>query len=207
MQKSKTYLCVTCICLLLGVVMYQTSAYFTKESTTTNAVSTGYVEMQLDEKIQSDGVHWEFIPTGEVMSIKPGDSVGQKPYVTNVGTEDFYARVSYKIDVVDKNGKPLSADVVSVNIDPTKWVLDKDGWYRYINVIPVGEQTPDPLFTEVHFSTEMDNQYIGSTMTITVGSQSVQSEYNTYNIEQGETILDVNGFSTLPAKGKGGNHS
>lgn len=180
--------------MLVEIMGYQTFAYFTAESTATNVISTGYVEMELYEEIKADGVNWEFIPIGETVSIMPGDVVEQKAYVTNTGSEDFYARVSAEVLVVDANGETLSADAVSLNIDTDNWVLDEDGWYRYVDVVPVGETTANPLFTEVSFSTAMDNSYIGCTITIVVGSQSVQSKYNEYDIENGETVLDVQGF-------------
>lgn len=202
MQKKRMIICFSCLILLASAIIYQTVAYYTAESTTTNVISTGYVEMELYEEIKADGVNWEFIPIGEIVSIMPGDVVEQKAYVTNVGTEDFYTRVSVEIEVVDALGEPLDASVVSLNIDPEKWVIDEEGWYRYIDIIPVGETTPDPLFTEVSFSSEMDNSYIGCTITLIVGSQSVQSQYNEYDETNGETVLDVQGFADVPAKGK-----
>lgn len=193
-MRKKQMISVSCLILLVAIIGYQTVAYFTTESTTTNVASTGYVEMELYEEIKADGVNWEFIPMDETVSIMPGDVVEQKAYITNTGSEDFYARVSAEVTVVDANGETLSADVVSLNIDTENWVLDEDGWYRYVDVVPVGETTAEPLFTEVSFSTAMDNSYIGCTITIVVGSQSVQSEYNEYDIENGETVLDVDGF-------------
>lgn len=193
-MRKKRIICTSCLIMLVAIIGYQTFAYFTAESTTTNVISTGYVEMELYEEIKADGVNWEFIPIGETVSIMPGDVVEQKAYVTNTGSEDFYARVSAEVLVVDANGETLSADAVSLNIDTDNWVLDEDGWYRYVDVVPVGETTANPLFTEVSFSTAMDNSYIGCTITIVVGSQSVQSKYNEYDIENGETVLDVQGF-------------
>ncbi len=204
MQK-KIKFCIVCLVLIAGAVGYYTFAYFTAESTTTNVISTGYVEMELYEEINSEDIGWEFIPIDEITSIWPGDVVGQKAYVTNVGTEDFYCRISYEIQITDAEGNTdtLDPSVVSLNIDPERWVEDSEGWYRYVDIVPVGETT-EPLFTEVSFSTEMDNSYMGCIITIIVGSQSVQSEYNEYDINAGETVLDVDGFADVPAKGKGG---
>ncbi|MFI3327317.1 MAG: TasA family protein, partial [Clostridia bacterium] len=152
MQKKKLYACIACIALLVGTVAYQTFAYFTTESTTTNVISTGYVDMELYEEITADGVNWEFLPTGEMTNILPGDTVEQKAYITNTGSEDFYARVSVEVSIVSATGESLDASVVSFNIDPTLWVEDTDGWYRYVNVVESGETTADPVFTEVYFS-------------------------------------------------------
>lgn len=193
-MRKKQIISISCLILLVAIIGYQTVAYFTAESKTTNVVSTGYVEMELYEEIKADGVNWEFIPTDEVMSIMPGDVVEQKAYITNTGSEDFYARVFAEVTVVGADGEALSGDVVSLNIDTENWVLDDDGWYRYTDIVPVGETTEEPLFTEVTFGTDMDNSYIGCTITIVVGSQSVQSEYNTYDTSIGETVLDVDGF-------------
>lgn len=193
-MRKKRMIGASCLILLLSMIGYQTLAYYTAESTTTNVISTNYVEMELYEEIKADGVNWEFIPIEETVSIMPGDVVEQKAYVKNTGSEDFYARVSAEVSVVDADGEALSAEVVSLNIDTENWVLDEDGWYRYINIVPAGETTEAPLFTDISFSTAMDNSYIGCTITIVVGSQSVQSTYNEYDMENGETVLDVEGF-------------
>ncbi|MFI3327184.1 MAG: hypothetical protein R3Y35_13590, partial [Clostridia bacterium] len=63
-----------------------------------------------------------------------------------------------------------------------------------------GETTADPVFTEVYFSTDMDNSYIGSTITVVVGSQSVQSKYNEYDKSIGETVQDVDGFPEVESE-------
>ncbi|MFI3326885.1 MAG: TasA family protein [Clostridia bacterium] len=201
MQKKKLYICIACIALLVGVAISQTFAYFTTESTTTNVITTGYVKMELNEEIKADGVNWEFIPISEATSILPGDTVEQKAYVTNIGSEDFYCRVSYEIQIEDAQGNTdtLDPNMITLNVDTDKWVLDEDGFYRYTDIVSVDETT-SPLFDKVCFSTEMDNDYIGCTITIIVGSQSVQSEYNEYDETNGETVLDVLGFQEIESE-------
>ncbi len=202
MQKKKIYICIACIALLVGAVCYQTFAYFTQESVTTNVITTGYVQMELYEEISTDGVEWEFIPIGETTSILPGDTVEQIAYVKNTGSEDFYTRVSVDISIVAADGETeLDSSVVSLTFNEDKWEEDDnyDGWYRYTDIVPVGEYT-EPLFTHVNFSTAMDNDYIGCTITIVVGSQSVQSQYNEYDTSIGETVQDVKGFPNIESE-------
>ncbi|MFI3327372.1 MAG: SipW-dependent-type signal peptide-containing protein [Clostridia bacterium] len=200
MQKKKIYGCIACIALLVGAVIFQTFAYFTNESTTTNVITTGYVEMELYEEISTDGLSWEFLPIDETTSIMPGDTVGQIAYVENTGSENFYARVSVNVEIIAADGETiLDNSVVSLNIDTENWVEDEDGFYRYIGVIEVGDYSGN-LFDEVYFSTAMDNSYIGSVITIVVGSQSVQSRYNGYDESIGETVLDVDGFPEVESE-------
>lgn len=211
MQKKTKLICLSCLIILVAGLCYLTVAYFTTESTTTNAISTGYVEMELYEKIVDDNMEWDLSSEEEQeevpsISIMPGDTVSQEAYIKNTGSEDYYGRVSIEIQVeyadgeietfaLDENG--ASNGVVDLNIDSSKWVLDEDGWYRYVEVVPVAETCADPVFTEVTFSTAMDNSYIGSTITIIVGSQSVQAEYNGYDTTIEETVLDVDGFPEI----------
>ncbi|MFI3326878.1 MAG: hypothetical protein R3Y35_12010 [Clostridia bacterium] len=196
MQKKKLYACIACIALLVGTVAYQTFAYFTTESTTTNVISTGYVEMELYEELSTDTLSWEFLPIDETTSILPGDTVGQIAYVKNTGSEDFYARVSVNVEIIAADGETiLDNSVVSLNIDTENWVKDEDGFYRYVDVIDVGDYSGN-LFDEVYFSTAMDNSYIGSVITIVVGSQSVQSKYNEYET----SVLEVQGFPEVESE-------
>ncbi|WP_249030080.1 hypothetical protein [Tannockella kyphosi] len=189
MRKKRIYASFICLMILAGTIGYQTVAYFVNESTTTNVITTGNVQMELYEEIKTDGINWTLVSTDESISILPGDTVEQIAYITNTGSEDFYTRVSIKFYIEDVNGESLDSSVVSLNIDDEKWVEDEDGWYRYVNIVRSGETTEDPVFSEISFSSEMDNDYIGSTITLVVGSQSVQSEYNEF-----ESILEVQGF-------------
>lgn len=202
MQKKKLYICVVCLLLIISVTGYLTFAYLTKESSTTNVITTGNVQMELYEEIKADGVEWEVITTEEIIStsIMPGDIVEQIAYIKNTGSEDFYARVLVEVSVEMANGEALDAETVNEVIEikfDENWIEDEDGWYRYTEIVKSGESSEDPVFTEVYFSAEMDNSYIGSTITIVVGSQSVQAEYNGYDTTIGETVQDIDGFPEI----------
>ena len=95
--------------------------------------------------------------------------------------------------IIDKDGNEMPNPLI-FNLDPNKWVKDSDGWYRYVNIVKSGETAADPLFSEIHFPVTMGNEYVGSTTTVSVKAQAVQSEYNEYT----NSVLEVQGW---PAEG------
>ena len=64
-----------------------------------------------------------------------------------------------------------------LNIDTLNWPYH-DGWYYYTETLQPGQTTPC-LFSMVEIVGEqVDNRYLGKTLSLTVDAQAVQSENN-----------------------------
>ncbi len=177
-------------CIIVVALMgNQTVAYFATQTKTTNVITTGDIDVELMNLTVDENGEIKEIDS-EIKNILPGDRYSQMPYVTNQGTEDFYARVYLDYEII-KNGEELPG-LLEFNIDETKWKLDSDGWYRYVDIVKCGETAPDPLFTEVYFRGDMGNEYVGSDTDIILQAQCVQAEYNV-----NADVLDVQGWSEV----------
>ncbi len=178
---------------LLGVLVLGVSATLaatTVRARTTNVITTGSVKVQLVQKTTNEnGEVLDFTPT-ELLEIVPGARYSQMPYAQNIGTEECYVRMLVQTRTIAADGETILPNAIVLDIDSSQWVLDDEGWYRYVGVLSSGEETAVPLFTSVSFPLSMDNSYLGATMEITLAVQGVQAEYNLYE----DSVLEVQGF-------------
>lgn len=193
--------------LLAGVTGYQTIAYTTVESTSTNVITAGKVTMELIEKTYTgSGDVSEFTPAdieenddfsdypSESQEFGAGKTFSKIVYIENTGTEPYYGRIYLEAVLIDGETETSIKDDLTFDIDDTKWVEseDKDGWYYYVDVVEAGEFS-DYFFTTVTFPTTIDEEYLDKKIEIRVRAQAVQSEHNEYDDESG-SVLDVKGW-------------
>ena len=170
---AKTKLRVTAIALvaiLLALMGQPTLAYFQTVGKATNVVTSGNIQMKIHETTDQgtpfpvDGVY-----------VMPGDVVSKRVTIENDCTHPFYLRVKiiYGIDA-----KELSADdCFKLNINEQYWELH-EGWYYYKGIVEPGQTTPE-VFSHVEMvGSQIDNNYLGKTLTLTVNAHAVQSENN-----------------------------
>ena len=110
------------------------------------------------------------------MYIIPGDIVSKRVTVENVCTHPFYLRVKV---VGGSDSRELSAeDAFKIDLNTTDWTVCSDGYIYYNKVLLPGETTA-PVFTQVEVvGSSMDQYDVGTTLTLTVNAQAVQSENN-----------------------------
>ena len=162
--------------LLISVVVTGTLAYFTKESDPVhNVITTGNVDIKLIEKTLINGVEEDF---EDVSGVMPGQSVSKRVRVENTGSGDAWVRIYVKPAIELKDKTPGDPSVLSIDFDTANWTQQGDYWY-YNHVLTTGATTPN-LFENVTFTGEdMGNVYQGSTVTVTVRAEAVQSANNT----------------------------
>lgn len=168
---------------VMAVLATGTVAFFTADETAYNAITTGELSMDLVEET-TDGEPW---PEEGISGVMPGTAVDKIAYVVNDGNVDFYARAEISMKMTDPDGKELSTQYISLDINTKDWT-EKDGFYYYNYIVKPGEQTK-PLFTTVTFDTAMDNPYMNARVEIDIHAQAVQSKNN------GTSALDAIGWS------------
>ena len=179
MKKKAVLVAILAICL--SVLASGTLAYFTTEAIARNVITTGGVGIDLVEKhIGDDGAVVDF-PEEGISGVLPGHSVSKIVTVKNTEAE-AWIRVSVEKAVTAADGSALSADLITFQVDETKW-LEKDGYYYYRTPVATGEST-DVLFDEVLFSGEMGNEYQGCKTEIIVSAEAVQAANNGTTVEE-----------------------
>ena len=167
--KIKIFI-VSLVAALMTFIGTSTLAYYQAVGKATNVVTSGNLQFIIHEMTDQGK---EFPKEG--VYIVPGDVVSKRVSIESDCEHPFYLRVKmvYGID-----SQELSAeDCFKLNINDEFWVLH-DGWYYYKGIVNPDETTPY-VFSHVEIvGSEVDNSYIGKTLTLTVNAQAVQSENN-----------------------------
>lgn len=172
-RKKQRIILAAILVICMAIFATGTLAFFTAEETAYNVITTGVLSMDLVEET-TGGQPW---PEKEGISgVMPGMEVDKVPYVVNDGGVDFYVRMAVAMKVTGADGKELSAEYVSLNIDTVNWT-EKDGRYYYNGTVAAGEKSA-PLFTKVIFDKEMPNEYMNAKVEIEVYADVVQSKNN-----------------------------
>ena len=173
------------VCLAVAAISISgTMAYFTADEIATNVITSGKIDIDLQEWSVEDQTPY---PKEKLEGIMPGDVVSKIVKVENKeDSADAYVRikVTKKITAGDTE---LDADVLSLDFNRDYWI-EKDGYFYYIKALAPGEKT-EPLFRTVTFAAEdMDNDYQNGNVEIIVEAEAVQAK-------------NQNVFSATQAKG------
>jgi len=175
------------VCLAIAAISISgTMAYFTAEETATNVITSGKIDIDLQEWSVEDQIPY---PEDRLEGIMPGDTVSKIVKVENAKDSEI-AYVRIKVDKkITKGDKSLDASVLTCDFNTTDWTFnEEDGYYYYNEPLAPGEKTV-PLFTKVTFNAEdMDNAYQGCDVEIVVSAEAVQ-------------FKNQNVFSSTQAKG------
>lgn len=176
-----------CMCSLVFLAAKGTNAYFTAEEKAHNVITTGGIEIQLEEWAENeDG---ELVPFENVDGVMPGEEISKIVQIRNTGASEAYIRVKVDKDIaLSAEGTVGSADqsMVTIDFNTTDWTAGEDGFYYYNKVLNPGEVT-EPVFSSVTFNKDMGNEYKNATATIDVVAYATQ--------------VANNGDSALTAKG------
>lgn len=171
MGKINIRIAVVALAAALVTLMSRTTlAYYSTVGKATNVVTSGNIQFIIHEMTDAGTAFPE-----EGVYIVPGDVVSKKVSVESDCDHPFYLRVKMVYGV---DSKELSAeDCFKLNINEEHWEW-YNGWYYYKGIVTPEETTPH-VFSHVEMvGAEIDNRYIGKTLTLTVKAQAVQSENN-----------------------------
>ena len=188
MKKIKLKIAVIALAAILLTFCTQASlAYYTTIGRATNVVTTGDIRFIIHETTDQGTPFPE-----EGVYIVPGDIVSKQVTIESDCEQPFYLRVKLVYGV---DGTALSAEeCFRVNINEAHWQL-VDGWYYYKGVVEPRQTTPH-VFSQVEIvGSEVDNSYLGKTLTLSVVAQGVQSVHNPVN---GTNTYEASGW---PAEG------
>ena len=171
------------VLLLVCGVAGGTTAYYTTTAQATNVITTGGIDVDLQEWADEDGTPFE-----DVLGVLPGRSVTKIVTAKNIGPNEAWVRLRFEKSVQLAEGVEGEVDpaLVELDLNTEDWI-EKDGWYYYSQKLLPGEISP-PLFTEVNFAEEMGNVWQGSTVTIDVEMHAVQVANN------GVAVLEAAGW-------------
>lgn len=171
-----------CLALTTG----GTLAYFSAQEKAHNVITSGGVEIDLQEWTLENGSR---VPFEDVVGVMPGAQVSKIVEVENTGESAAYMRVSVEKAIKLAEGVAGTPDLGLVHLDfnTNDWTDGGDGWWYYNEAVPAGATTA-PLFENVAFAASMNNMYQNSQATIDVAAQAVQVANN------GKSALEAAGW-------------
>lgn len=183
------------VVLILALLAAGTFAYFTKDARATNVITTGTIDITLNDEIQGGektGTGWK------LEGVMPGQAVEKKVSITNNGSAEAWLRVKLAVRVtVDGEEMPLTfGDGQSVlQFETGDGWLAQDGYYYYRNATKSGDTTKQ-LFSSLQLNPLLPNAYQGCTVTVDVLAQAVQvKNNNVYLTAAGAEFKDADGQS------------
>lgn len=188
MNKKKLFAMMALV-IVIAILGTGTLAYFTTRALVHNVITTGGVNIELEETMLND--KGQEIPFVDQTGAMPGQEISKIVRVTNKDAE-AWIRIQV-VETIDK--KADSENVIRINYNlgtaPTQWT-EKDGWYYYNKPLANGETT-EPLFKGVTLAgREMDNKYQNKDIVVSVSAQAVQAANNA--IPDGGNVTDVKGW-------------
>lgn len=181
MKRKLLILSVLAICI--ATLAAGTLAYFTSEGKAHNVLTTGGVEIAVQEWADEEKTK----PFEDLTGIMPGMTVTKIAEIKNTGASDAWVRVKVEKSIKLQGEGTPDTDLVELNLNLTDWTQGKDGYLYYNKVLKPGEVT-EPLFTAVTFNVTMGNEYQNATATVDVVAHAVQTANN------GDTVMDAKGW-------------
>ena len=179
---KKKILLVTAVVICLAIAATGTLAYFTAEDMAHNVITTGGVEIAVQEWADEGKTK----PFENLTGVMPNTTVTKIAEIKNTGASDAWVRVKVEKNIkLQGEGKP-DTSLVELTLNTADWT-EKDGYYYYTKVLKPGEVTA-PIFTAVTFKPDMGNEYQNATATVDVTAQAVQTANN------GATVMDAQGW-------------
>lgn len=191
--------------LIVALIAWGTWAYFTTSIEATNKITTGTIQIKLNDTMEGAEVTTD--QKGNAIatlpaSVMPGQMVDKTVSVTNTGTGQAWIRVKVDTAITGANENALSTTIsdavgqesaVQIAYDPenTHWMDGEDGYYYYTVPVDASANT-DNLFSGVMLNKFVSNDYENCKVVITVSAQAVQVKNNP--IPDGKTVMNITGW-------------
>ena len=179
-MRKLLILSVLAICI--ATLAAGTLAYFTSEGKAHNVITTGGVEITVQEWADEEKTK----PFENLSGVMPNTTVTKIAEVKNTGASDAWVRVKVEKNIrLQGEGTP-DTGLVELPLNTDDWT-EKDGYFYYTKALKPGEVTA-PIFTAVTFKADMGNEYQNATATVDVSAQAVQTANN------GDAVMDAKGW-------------
>lgn len=182
---KRKLLILSVLTILLAILAANTLAYFTADTAAHNVITTGNVDIVLNEWANEERTE----RFEKQIDVLPGTEVTKIVEVENIGSGSVWVRIWTNGAFYSEDGTPLDPGAFTLDINTADWTKQGD-FYYYNRALAPGEKT-EPLFTTVSFNEAMDNRYQNSTLYVDVNAFAVQAANN------GAGALDATGWPSF----------
>ena len=150
---KRKILILSVLAILLAILAANTLAYFTADTKAHNVITTGNVDIALNEWANEERTE----RFEKQINVMPGTEVTKIVEVENIGAGSVWVRIWTNGVFLSKDGTPLEPGVYTLDINTADWIY-QDGYYYYNRALAPGETTA-PIFTTVSFDVFMGDAY------------------------------------------------
>ncbi len=178
---------------MLSISAMGTLAYFTDTGIAHNVITSGKVDITLNDAM---GYDEDKQPVRELKGVMPGVTYDKVVSVTNeADSQNAWVRIKLEKVIepalgVEAESDPTLAIINFPKESKWKWVEDEDYWY-YTDILKPGDTTEN-LFETVTIDKNMGNEYQNSTVKILVTAEAVQADNN------GGTYTEIKSWTEVP---------
>ena len=178
---------------MLSISAMGTLAYFTDTGIAHNVITSGKVDITLNDAMGYDENNQ---PIRELKGVMPGVTYDKVVSVTNeADSQNAWVRIKLEKVIepapdVEAKNDPSLAIINLPKEEGSKWVKDGDYWY-YTDILKPSETTEN-LFETVTIDKNMGNEYQNSTVKILVTAEAVQADNN------GDTYTEIKSWTEVP---------
>lgn len=183
---KRRILIVSILVICISMLGTGSLAYFTSEDRAHNVITTGAVDITVQEWADPEREN----PFEDLDGVMPGAQITKIAEVKNTGASEAWIRVQLTRDIQLAGEGQADIDLVVLDVNTADWTAGEDGYLYYNMPVQPGEVTA-PIFTTVTFDADMSNEYQNATATVDVYAQAVQTANN------GDSALEAQGW---PAK-------
>ena len=179
MKNKKLIIMISVLAVLLvGGLL----AYLTDTLTVTNKITTGIVDIELNEYTK-DANDNEIAWTDKT-NIKPGETVSKIAKINATATSEpcyIRAKLTFTCEDATLNASAEMPSVADLNLDiPANWVLKADGYYYYNTKVNPSDVVT--LFTQFTLPNTLNNDWSNQTFDLDVKADAIQADNFTLNM-------------------------
>ena len=114
---KRKFLILSVLAILIAILAANTLAYFTADTKAHNVITSGGVDIVLNEWANEDRTE----PFEDRTGIMPGTEVTKIVEISNTGTAPVWVRAQVQLDVCGADEESLPPEYVSLDFNETDW--------------------------------------------------------------------------------------
>lgn len=167
MKNKKMISMIVAVTLIAVIGVGATLAYFTDKTDTTNVITMGHVDIEIDEP------NYEGDENNEVKDITPGETIVKDPTITvQEGSADAFIRATLTLEGLTEEQAAALMEGIEIN---DGWYYNQtDKYYYYNTKLSAGQEAT--LFDEVTIPETWGNEVADLSFKIIINAEAIQAD-------------------------------
>jgi len=181
MYKKVYIISLITLALCVGMIGI-TKAFIVRNTVANNIITFGNLKMQLLQTTINEFGNEEILDNNVSIDITNNEKLSRIIKIKNLGSQDFYARISLEIIGIDNdNNEFYINDFVKYNFNNDDW-LYKEGWYYYKKSIKPEEITSSVINGIAFDINNITKKHSNCSFKLNIKTEAVQSKNNNEDV-------------------------